>query len=107
MSAKIRILVFAVILVVACGCSKNGEVLQHFSFVAEANQSVFEQTRRHFAVQYDSSAMGIFVKAIDGIANTKAAYWLYFVNSSPAKQAADRFVPAGGDTIEWRLISGY
>lgn len=101
---------FALIVVsclIVASCSRKGEVLQRFSFIADSTGSVFAQTRARFSVELDSSAMGVFVKSIDGATNTRTAYWLYFVNTKPAQEAADRFLPRPGDTIEWRLIAGY
>ncbi len=88
-------------------CGRERVVLERFSFVATDTSSVFQQTHERFLVEYDSSAMGVFVKSIDGKASTKTAYWLFFVNSQPAKAGSHALYPAIGDTIEWRLISGY
>ncbi len=88
-------------------CGNKGEVLHTFAFVAAESVSVLNQTRARYPVEFDSTSMGAFVKSINGIENTRTAYWLYFVNSSPAKVSADAFVPQIGDTISWRLVSGY
>lgn len=101
---------FALIIVLCllvASCSRKGEVLQRFTFVADSTGSVFAQTRARYSVEFDSSAMGTLVKSINGATNTKTAYWLYFVNAKPAHEAADRFRPQPGDTIEWRLVAGY
>ncbi len=88
-------------------CGNKSEVLQRYSLIGDGQRSVFAQTLETYPVDYDSLAMGVFVKSINGIAGTKTAYWLYFVNSKPVPKAADAFTPEAGDTIEWRLISGY
>lgn len=99
------LLLLAATLIVSCG--NKSEVLQRFSLIADGEQSAFAQTVATYPVEYDSSSMGIFVKSVNGTKSTKTAYWLYFVNSKPVPKAANDFVPAAGDTIEWRLVSGY
>ncbi len=95
----------AATLIMACG--NKSEVLQRFSLIADGEKSAFVQTLATYPVEYDSSSMGVFVKSVNGVPSTKTAYWLYFINSKPVPKAANDFVPAAGDTIEWRLISGY
>jgi hypothetical protein len=107
MGIMLRVVGSVILLLLLSACNNKSEVLHSFEFVAVDSASVLSQTRVRFQVDFDSSSMGVFVKAIDGIRNTRTAYWLYFVNSSPAKLAADAFVPQPGDTISWRLISGY
>ena len=97
----------AICLLLLCSCNRHQEVLKSFQFIAEANQTVFLQTKEHFKLEYDSSATGVFVKSIEAIPQTKTSYWLYFVNGNSAKTSAEKFIPAAGDTIEWRLISAY
>lgn len=107
---RIRSIVWGLTLLLiaaSLSCGKKSEVLQKFSFIAEGDSSLFVQTKSHFKLEYDSQSMGVFVKSIEGVANTKTSYWLYFVNGKPVPKAADAFVPSAGDTIEWRLISGY
>ena len=88
-------------------CGNKSEVLQRFSLIANGEQTAFTQTLATYPVEYDSSSMGVFVKSVNGFPSTKTAYWLYFINSKPVPKAANDFVPAAGDTIEWRLVSGY
>lgn len=89
------------------GCSSEPKVLERFSLIADGEHTAFAQTLASYPVEYDSLAMGMFVKSINGVAGSKTAYWLYFVNNKPVPEASNTFVPASGDTVEWRLISGY
>lgn len=89
------------------GCSHKPKTLKTLGFIAAGHQSVFAQTKEHFRVEYDSSAVGVFFKSIDGFSQSKTAYWLYFINGKSALRSADAIVPQMGDTIEWRLTSGY
>jgi hypothetical protein len=88
-------------------CSHQPRVIKACRFVATTGESVFAQTKTHFRVEYDSSGVGVFVKAVDGVSQSKTAYWLYFVNGQSASTSCEEFVPAAGDTIEWRLMSGF
>lgn len=104
-SLKTLVLVLTAVLIQACG--NKSEVLQRYSLIADGERSAFSQTLATYPMEYDSSSMGVFVKSVNGVPSTKTAYWLYFINSKPVPKAANDFVPAAGDTIEWRLISGY
>ncbi|MCK4857276.1 MAG: DUF4430 domain-containing protein [candidate division Zixibacteria bacterium] len=88
-------------------CSKESKTIKSCSFVASGKNSLFEQTRERYQVEYDSLAAGIFIKSIEGITQTRTACWLYYVNSQPGRIASNRYFPTPGDTVEWRLISGY
>lgn len=89
------------------GCSNEPKVLERISLRADGEHTAFAQTLASYPVEYDSLAMGMFVKSINGVAGSKTANWLYFVNNKPIPEASNTFVPARGDTVEWRLISGY
>lgn len=103
-----RVLAILTVVAILCiSCGNKSEVLQRYSVIADGEQTAFAQTLAAYPVEYDSSAMGVFVKSINGVSNSKTAYWLYFVNGKPVPKAANDFVPSTGDTIEWRLISGY
>ncbi len=108
MTSLLRILAFSTLFAVLClACGDKSEVLQRFSLIADGEQSAFAQTAATYPVTYDSTSMGVFIKSVNGVSSTRTAYWLYFINSKPVPKAANDFVPTAGDTIEWRLISGY
>lgn len=110
LSGVLRILLLAAcfgVVTITPSCTRPGEVLKRYQIIADGQQTVFAQTLEKYKVEYDSLAMGVFVKSINGDAISKSAYWIYFVNSSPVSKAADAFTPLPGDTIEWRLVSGY
>ena len=89
------------------GCSHKPTVIKTCRIIAVAGESVLAQTKAHYRIEYDSSGAGVFVKAIDGVRQTRSAYWLYFVNGKGGQVPCEEFVPSLGDTIEWRLLSGY
>ncbi|MGB5107107.1 MAG: DUF4430 domain-containing protein [Candidatus Zixiibacteriota bacterium] len=101
------VIVAAITAAMVIACGNESKVLERFNLIADGERTAFAQTLATYPVEYDSLAMGVFVKSINGVAGTKTAYWLYFVNSKPIPQASNAFVPARGDTVEWRLISGY
>ena len=94
-------------LLLVCGCGHQPKVIKTCRFVATAGESVFAQTRTHFRIEYDSSGVGVFVKSVDGVSQTKTSYWLYFVNGKSAPVSCEEFIPIAGDTVEWRLMSGF
>jgi len=67
------------------------------------SQTVFELLRNSHRVEYKSSAMGVFVTAIDSIENSSGAYWLYSVNDSMPQVACDKYVTKSGDVVKWRF----
>lgn len=48
-----------------------------------------------------SSAMGTFVRGIDGIENDTKTFWLFEINGEMADKAADNIMTHAGDTIKW------
>jgi hypothetical protein len=106
MTGRLLLLVLAFLLSVG-GCSHKPKVIKTCRIIAIAGESVLAQTKAHYQIEYDSSAVGVFVKAVDGVAQTKSAYWLYFVNGKGGQVSCEECTPNAGDTIEWRLTSGY
>lgn len=49
--------------------------------------------------EYD---FGTFVEGISGVKGEKGYFWIYYVNSQPAMQAADKYTLKPGDVIEWK-----
>jgi hypothetical protein len=88
---------------ITISCQTDTEVLEKKEFLAAADSSVFEQTRVRWRVEYDSTAMGILVTAIDGVSQQKTAFWLYSVNGEPANISASEFTTDAGDTVRWQL----
>jgi hypothetical protein len=89
------------------GCSHKPTVIKSCRIIAVGGESVLAQTKAHYQIEYDSSGVGVFVKAVDGVPQTKSAYWLYFVNGKGGQVSCEECIPNAGDTIEWRLMSGY
>ena len=106
MTGRILRLVLAFVLSVG-GCSHKPTVIKTCPIIAVAGESVMAQTKAHYQIEYDSSSVGVFVKAVDGVSQTKSAYWLYFVNGKGGQVSCEECIPNAGDTIEWRLMSGY
>ena len=63
--------------------------------------SVLELLRADHYVEVHQSAMGSFVKAIDSIENAQGYFWLYSVNDSAGKVAADKFLTSDSDIVLW------
>ncbi len=65
--------------------------------------SVFDLLRGSHAVCFQSTMGGVFVKQIDSAKNSMSAFWIYSVNDTMPKVAADRFVTHTGDRVKWHL----
>ncbi len=99
--------IFVVLIALLVGCAGEPKVLHTFRFISDGQSTVLQQLQELHRVTADSSSMGVLVKSIDEIDQTRTAFWLYFVNSEAASAAADSFIPESGDTIEWRLTELY
>ncbi len=102
---SISLLLLAVIAI--SGCEQKTETLASFTLVAVDSGSVFSHTQGNYSVDYDSLEVGVFVKSIENVSQSKQAYWLYSVNSEPGNVACNLFQVAPGDTIVWKLMSLY
>lgn len=67
------------------------------------SQTVFDLLKGGHEVEYKSSAMGIFVTAIDSIENSTSAYWIYSVNDSVPQVACDKYITKNGDLVKWHF----
>lgn len=65
--------------------------------------SVFDLLKATHTVDYLSTAGGVFVKAIDSVANGTSTYWVYSVNDTTPKVAADRMFTRAGDRVVWHF----
>ncbi len=74
-----------------------------FEFVGVDSQTVFDLLKGSHQVKYKSSALGVFITAIDSIENSNGIYWVYSVNDSMPKVACDKFVTENGDKIKWHF----
>lgn len=106
MTGRLLLLVLAFLLFLG-GCGHEPKVIKTCRIIAVAGESVLAQTKSHYQIEYDSSGVGVFVKAVDGVHQTKSEYWLYFVNGKGGQVSCEEFITNAGDTIEWRLMSGY
>ncbi len=82
------------------GTAKDSVTIE---MVATDSTTAFEILRREHYVAYKSSAMGVFVTAIDSIVSTSDRFWLCSVNDSMLQVAADRRQVLPGDTVRWHL----
>lgn len=66
-------------------------------------QTVFDQLKSSHQVEYHSTALGMFVTAIDSIENNSGVYWVYSVNDSMPDIASNRYVTKNGDAVKWHF----
>ncbi|MFQ6007391.1 MAG: DUF4430 domain-containing protein [Candidatus Zixiibacteriota bacterium] len=111
------------IIFLACSCSQKADknrdnlsgdssdstasIAKRDSVVIEVagvdSQTVFDLLRNTHQVQYRSSAIGVFITAIDSIENSGGIYWVYSVNDSMPPVACDKFHTKNGDVVKWHF----
>ena len=64
-------------------------------------KNVLEVLKTSHEVSEVSSAMGTFVKGIDGVENNMTTFWFFSVNGEMADEAADNIVTTAADSIYW------
>lgn len=65
--------------------------------------TVFDLLQLDHQVDYRATAMGVFVTAIDSVSQSDRAYWIYSINDTMPKIAADKMLTRAGDRIRWHL----
>lgn len=86
-------------------CSKHDDAApdhQPMLMKGEEGKSVFAILLENHEVDYKESDMGVFINSIDGIKNQGGHFWVYSINGTPGKVAADKAIVSEGDKIEWR-----
>ncbi|HDL02055.1 MAG TPA: DUF4430 domain-containing protein [candidate division Zixibacteria bacterium] len=63
--------------------------------------NVLEVLKVSHEVNEVSSAMGTFVKGIDGVENNMSTFWFFEINGEMASKAADKIMTVSTDTIKW------
>lgn len=114
--SHITVILLVVVLSLGCGepdensqseSDKSGTAADRDSVtVVMAGQdsvSVFDLLKSSHEVDFKSSAMGIFVLAIDSVRNGSRGYWLFSVNDTFPKVASDRYLTSDSDVIVWHL----
>ncbi|KAA3634075.1 MAG: DUF4430 domain-containing protein [Calditrichaeota bacterium] len=64
-------------------------------------KNALEVLKTSHEVSEVSSAMGTFVKGIDGIENDMTTFWFFSVNGEMADKAADNIITTATDSIYW------
>ncbi len=72
-------------------------------FTGADSVSVFDLLRQSHDVDYQPSAMGVFVKAIDSVYSNDRYFWVYSVNDTMAKVAADNYLTSDSDRVVWHF----
>lgn len=60
--------------------------------------------REGFTLATKEYKYGLIVESIGRVRNTADKFWIYAVNGQPAKIAADRYILAPGDSVEWNYV---
>ena len=73
------------------------------SYAGADSMSVLALLEAGHEVVSVSSALGTFVKTIDGIENSQRLFWFYSVNNVMGDIAADQYMTSPEDTIRWHF----
>ena len=76
------------------------------TLLATDSVTVLDLLKVDHTVEYHSSAMGLFVTAIDSVTSGAGRFWTYTVNGRIISQACDRYRVGPGDTVIWRFGMG-
>lgn len=76
----------------------GSEVLYDLTLHIQEGTSVLELTTQNLAVE--TSYGGKFIKSINGIENSEAA-WFYYINEVSAEVGADDYIVKQGDVVKW------
>ena len=58
-----------------------------------------------YKINFKQYKYGLIVEEINKVKNNPTKFWIYSVNGVPAKIAADRYMLAEGDFVEWKYTS--
>ena len=65
--------------------------------------TVFDLLKAGHKVDFLNTSGGVFVKGIDSINNGTSTFWVYSVNDTTPKVAADLMYTKAGDKIVWHF----
>src|SRR3990172_2073895 len=82
------------VLIIGSGCA-----LPWQKQVDQQEGQAQEEANRTATKQYD---FGVYVDVIEGVKGEKGYYWIYYINGTPAMQAADQYKVQPNDVIEWK-----
>ncbi len=82
---------------------KKGRDSVTFTLTGQDSVTVFGLLQMSHRVEYQSTSMGVFITGIDSIRAGGGGYWVYSVNDTVPKIAADKMFTRQGDTVLWRL----
>ena len=71
--------------------------------VAHDSLSAYDLLAESHEVGAKETAMGVFVSAVDSVENFSGGYWIYSVNDTSPKVAADKLITNRGDTVKWHF----
>jgi hypothetical protein len=81
----------------------NSEDSVKIELVGIDSVSPFGLLQQKHIVDFRKTAMGVFVRGVDSIMAGPSAFWIYSVNDTMPKIAADRMFTRTGDKVIWHL----
>jgi len=113
---NLRLPVLVLVIAFSFGCATNEESGDGGSadrpeprdsveivLVAHDSLSAYDLLVESHEVGARTTAMGVFVGAVDSVENFSGGYWLYSVNDTSPKVAADKLITNPGDTVKWHF----
>jgi hypothetical protein len=71
-------------------------------YEGESGKTALELLKKNHTVTEDTSAMGTFVKAIDGKEAHDGQYWAFYLNGTYSVTPAAGYLTKSTDHIEWK-----
>ncbi len=73
------------------------------TLLGQDSVTVFQLLQMSHYVEARETSMGTFVTGIDSVRGGSVGFWVYTVNDTVPKIAADKMFTRAGDTVVWKL----
>lgn len=73
------------------------------TLIGQDSVTVYQLLQMSHYVEARETSMGTFVTGIDSVRGGSVGFWVYSVNDTVPKIAADKMFTRAGDTVVWKL----
>jgi len=82
---------------------EGNKTLLEKTFDVAKGTNAFDAMKNNAKVEYDSYAVGVFIKSINSVAPPKTHYFSLYVNSAYADKGISDYMLNSNTTIEWKM----